>query len=259
MKKEIYYFSGTGNSLFVAKELKEKLGAQELFPISKFLDQKELIIGADEVGVVFPCYCMTAPKVVKEFLQKIKFEKKDVYLYIIVTHNNQPGQSGVDANKILKNKLSYYDTVLMPGNSVIMKDWTNPIEEVNKRLDNCGKAIDKIAENIKNRKIEFREIKESKFALFTGRINDVFINKFYKIHKRFWTNDKCNDCGLCKKVCPMNNIEIENKKVNWKNNCEACLACYHWCPQKAVELSNYTKDKVRRTNPNIKVNEIIID
>lgn len=116
-----------------------------------------------------------------------------------MTHNNQPGQSGVDANKLLKNKLSYYDTVLMPGNSVIMKDWTNPIEEVNKRLDNCGKSIDKIVENIKNRKIEFREIKESKFALFTGRTNDVFINKFYKIHKRFWTNEKCNGCGLCKK------------------------------------------------------------
>lgn len=54
------------------------------------------------------------------------------------------------------------------------------------------------------------------------------------------------------------NLE-KSKKVNWKNNCEACLACYHWCPQKAVELSNYTKDKVRITNPNIKVNEIIID
>ncbi len=79
---------------------------------------------------------------------------------------------------INSDTISYYDTVLMPGNSVIMKDWTNPIEEVNKRLVNCGKSIDKIAENIKNRKIEFREIKESKFALFTGRINDVFINKF---------------------------------------------------------------------------------
>lgn len=63
---------------------------------------------------------------------------------------------------INSDTISYYDTVLMPGNSVIMKDWTNPIEEVNKRLDNCGKSIDKIAENIKNRKIEFREIKESK-------------------------------------------------------------------------------------------------
>lgn len=259
MKREIYYFSGTGNSLFVAKIIKEKLGAKAIIPISKFSDQKELRVTADEVGIVFPSYCMTAPKVVKEFLKKIKFERKDVYFYIIVTHNNQPGQSGVDANKILKNRVNYYDTVLMPGNSVIMKDWTNPIEEVNKRLENCDENIDKIVENIKNRKIEFREIKESRLELFTGRINDVFINKFYKIYKKFWTNDKCNSCGLCKKICPMNSIKVENKKVIWNNNCEACLACYHWCPQKAVELSDYTKDKVRRTNPNIKVNEIIID
>lgn len=56
-----------------------------------------------------------------------------------------------------------------------------------------------------------------------------------------------------------NDIKIENKKVNWGKNCEACLGCYHWCPKKAIELSNYTGDKVRRTNPNISIEEMIID
>ncbi len=53
--------------------------------------------------------------------------------------------------------------------------------------------------------------------------------------KTYKTIDKCNGCGICEKVCPVDNIIMEKGKPVWQNQCENCIACYSWCPNKAIE------------------------
>lgn len=257
MKRQIFYFSGTGNSLSIAKGIMENLGEGEIIPITKYLGEDVVKVEGDEIGIIYPCYCATTPRVVKEFLKKLIISK-NTYVYVIVTHNNVPGNSGIDANKILGGRIDYYDTVLMPGNSIILEDRTNPIEEVNRRLENSKKRVTEISENIKKGYNGIKKVEESFSQLVLGKVNDFVLNKVYKVNKKFWTNEKCNGCGACSRVCPMKNIEMKDKNVVWNNSCESCLACYHWCPQNAIELSTYTKDRVRRTNPNIKRNEMVL-
>ena len=58
---EIYYFSGTGNTLFVARELQQRFPEAELVPLASVLNQDVIRSSAKTVGLVFPIQGMTAP------------------------------------------------------------------------------------------------------------------------------------------------------------------------------------------------------
>ena len=53
MGTEIYYFSGTGNSLVVAKDVAEKNNGK-LVSIPSLMNKKSIKTEADVIGFVFP-------------------------------------------------------------------------------------------------------------------------------------------------------------------------------------------------------------
>ncbi|MHB1377223.1 MAG: hypothetical protein ACYCXB_07365 [Candidatus Humimicrobiaceae bacterium] len=55
MNTEIYYFSGTGNSLAVARDITKKADGK-LISIFSVLDKKSINTDADTLGIVFPVY-----------------------------------------------------------------------------------------------------------------------------------------------------------------------------------------------------------
>jgi flavodoxin len=58
MNTEIYYVSGTGNSLHVARELRKRTPEAKLTPIVRLLHQDIIKTGADTIGFVFPNFCL---------------------------------------------------------------------------------------------------------------------------------------------------------------------------------------------------------
>lgn len=48
--------------------------------------------------------------------------------------------------------------------------------------------------------------------------------------------EKCSQCSLCAKVCPVRNIKVVNGDVVWDDNCKWCYACLNWCPGKAIRF-----------------------
>jgi len=83
MNTEIYYFSGTGNSLHIARELHERLPGSKLIPIVSLLKQDIIEVKAEVIGLVFPIYFMLAPRPVQDFLQTIgkKGEETGCFFY----------------------------------------------------------------------------------------------------------------------------------------------------------------------------------
>ncbi|MGL4934153.1 MAG: flavodoxin domain-containing protein [Cetobacterium sp.] len=79
--KTIYYFSGTGNTLYLAKYLKENC-SYNLVNISTLKNKEVLLSG--EVGLLFPVYAMGIPKIVEEFLKRIQIKK--VRLFRILSY-----------------------------------------------------------------------------------------------------------------------------------------------------------------------------
>ena len=53
--------------------------------------------------------------------------------------------------------------------------------------------------------------------------------------RKFWVDEKCNQCSLCSKVCPVQNIALQGGNPTWNHRCEQCFACLQWCPQGAIQ------------------------
>ncbi|NLC03922.1 MAG: 4Fe-4S binding protein, partial [Tissierellia bacterium] len=75
--------------------------------------------------------------------------------------------------------------------------------------------------------------------------------------QNFWADDNCDGCSICEKVCPANDIVMEEGRPKWLNNCEQCLACMQWCPQKSIQYKKSTIKRDRYTHPEVKVGEMI--
>jgi len=259
MKNSLFYFSATGNSLVVSKEIANKLENCELISIAEVVKKESYDIDSEMVGLIFPVYCLDAPKIVREFIKKVNFNSNP-YIFSIATNNREPGYTLATIDKLLKEKGQNLDlgyTLVMPGNSVVIQDNTNSREEQILRINNSKVIIREMIKDIQEKR---KAAIEGDFSLkdsIKGLIYQLAVYKIYKPQNHFWTTKQCRRCGICKKICPTENITLEEQEVEWGNNCEGCLACFHWCPQSAINLGNNTLNKSRYHHPEISLAEII--
>ena len=256
MDSVIYYFSGTGNSLKVAKDIASRLQDTTLIKICK--DNKILSEGTKfkKVGIIFPVYYYGLPVMVKKFVENLVLNSNS-YVYTVATCGGSVGVSVKQLQNILDNKgilLSSAFTVVMPDNYQVM--YAPPSDEKQQRLFKLeGEKVQYIADIIKKlEKAPFEEKNSFSAKLLGGMLSGNF--KPREKDKNFWSDESCNGCGICAKVCPANNIEIRQNKPQWFHECEHCLACMHWCPKHSLQYKKGTVKRERYQHPEIKVSEL---
>lgn len=261
MSTSIYYFSGTGNSLSIARQLGNQINDKvNIIDLACYTYQNQIEITSDAIGFVFPVYFQTIPDIVKNFVRKIKFKTKP-YIFAVATCNAGPGHCLFTLSKHLNKvglSLSSGFVIDMPGNSLIVRDYTNPIEVQKQRLFHSKKKLIEISAHINKRSIIKLE-GNNKFKYYLqGFITGTFAKHIYKTPSKFIATDKCIHCSICVSICPVKNIKLSSDKIpNWGRNCTQCLACFHWCPQKAIEIGSSTINKQRYTNPDISKDDLI--
>lgn len=261
MSTNIYYFSGTGNSLAIARQLGNQINDKvNIIDLACFTEQKQIEITADAIGFVFPVYFQTIPDIVKSFIKKIRIKTKP-YTFAVATCNASPGHCLFTLSKILKKiglSLSSGFVIDMPGNSLIVRDFTNPLEIQEQRLFKSNEKITEISPFINKHSLLKLE-GNNKFKYYLqGFINGTFAKHIYKTPRKFKATNKCIHCSACVSICPQKNIKLSSdKKPYWGRNCTQCLACFHWCPQKAIEIGKSTVNKQRYTHPDISINDMI--
>jgi len=255
MKTTIYYFSGTGNSLKVAKDIADGLKDTEIVQICRN-NMLTNNIKTNKIGIVFPVYVSGMPLLVKDFIESAKFPS-DAYIFTVVTFGAAAGTSIGQLERLLTHKglkLSAAFKMKMPGNYQVLY---SPFSE-KKQLEcfkNEGEKITAIVDSInKNELVKFSGLAEGVMKTLGNVIYKSF--KPYGKDKNFWTDDKCNGCGTCSKVCPANNIEINEGKPQWLHKCEQCVACMQWCPQKSIQYKKVTINRGRYHHPDILVKEL---
>lgn len=248
----VFYFTATGNSLYIAKRLDEN-------PVSipQVLKNENLSFSDDTIGIVFPIYAGRAPKIVIDFLRKSAFETS--YLYFIGTYGNSDSAicETVPAEcKKLGIKIDYMNTVSMVDNYLPVFDM-----EKEKQADKgTEKKIEEIIADISAKKqgIPKSTSRGIKMAKQVWAMEKLGLMKNDGSQLKIKT-DRCTGCGICKQVCPIDNIIIGSGIAVRKNaKCEYCLACAHNCPQKAITIKRGEKNpNARYRNENITLEEII--
>ena len=245
----IFYFTATGNCLYVAKELDGNN-----ISIAQELKKEELDYEDDMIGIVSPIYGGELPLIVREFISKAHF--KTSYLYMILTYGMNDSVAGEWAyyyGKIHKVNFDYIHTLRMVDNYVPAFDMDEQ-KQIDKKID---KNLEIIKKEIKIRKqlipMATKQAKE-RYEKLSRR--PVHINNGSQITIN---EDKCIGCGMCRNVCPRDNFYLKERKATRKSQtCEFCLACLHHCPQKAIYTAiSDINPEARFINEHIKISEII--
>jgi len=269
MSTEIYYFSGTGNSLHVAKELQKRIPETNLIPIVRLLNKDATKTNAEIVGFVFPIYYVSIPLPVKEFIKKLNL-KSTKYIFAIATRMGTPHSAFTDIENILKKKGKSFDshfTLNMASNDPKYDYKVPPTKKeiatlesvVYNRLD----SIQKIILNKEKNREKDTSITDPVPSLLVKLIPliNIFVRPFaefigFKSH--YYADSNCIGCGTCEKVCLSKKIKMINKKPVWqkKVKCFYCYACINYCPKESVQIKSWTEKNGRYPHPYATANDI---
>lgn len=257
----IFYFSGTGNSLYAAKSIAQAQN-EKLISIALEMQKEatERIYTLDKeelIGFVYPIYAWGPPEIVTDFIISAKINSEKSYVFSISTCGGNEGNSTKCLQKVLISKGISLDSafsLIMPSNYVIGEDVCSKNEE-KAVLENAEEKIKDINEIITKRQTGvFQLIPGKNPFMHTSVINPLF-NHFARDTKKFYVTDVCSHCGLCQKICPVQSITLNEKPV-WGKACTQCLGCINRCPAHAIQYGEATKARGRYSHPDMKSSDL---
>ncbi len=255
-KRLVFYFTATGNSLFIAKSLSDA-------PISipQELKKDNLSYEADEIGFVFPDYAAAAPLIVREFLKKAKF--KAGYMFSVITFGNASVNVCQWWDKFAKdNGVSFHYI-----NSILMVDNYLPVFDMNQQMRIDKHTDENLAKIIKDLTARKSYVQAAEMGFFSEEMLKGMQDQHFSMtadRLLELKKDRCVECMTCEKVCPHKNFRLGADGLEFSGKCEYCLACVHNCPQKALTLNPANPQRpgernpeARYRHPDISLNEII--
>ena len=263
MSVQIYYLSGTGNSLHVARELEKRLPETALVPIISALKDDSPATTAETVGLVFPIHNLTLPIPVKRFLQQVDLSSAS-YLFAVATRLCSD-KVFLTIDKILEKQgksLDAYFSVEMPCTYIPL--FTLPSQEAIAKMEAAlQKRLDEIRAVVTNKQVD-RE-KDDPLVFVLGHMLYPLITAFmFKVRfpdmaRSFYADARCTGCGVCEKVCLAEKIRMKDGRPEWiaSIDCAYCFACLHYCPVEAIQIrGRKTVTKGRYHHPEVKADDI---
>ena len=243
----VFYYSGCGNSKFIAQSIAEAFDEKMVFiPEAQRNGDFEYSLAEKEmIGFVFPIYSWRSPHLVDEFVEKLKLNGKPSYVWTAVTCGDNVGETEKLFRKELEKIGLYLNAAFcfkMPNTYVNMIGMNVDKPEVaEEKIAKAKEKLPNVIDMIKNH-AEYSDMIKGAFPRFKS---NVIGSGFYKwaSDEPFFSTDGCISCGLCVKVCPMQNITLENGRPVWHGNCNTCDACYHHCPKHAIQYGKATRGK----------------
>lgn len=260
MRTIIYYFTGTGNSLAIARQLADKLPGAELRSLTAACREGKLDLEAEAVGFVYPVYFLGIPLAFRQLLENVIWPK-GVYTFAVANFGSMPGSTLHQTAALIAaggGRLDAGFLIRMPDNYLLM--FPAPSQSVQQRdFAALQQRVPVIAAEIAARKHTGIEPSKLRIDRFLTPLMYPTVYKFKEMARNFWITDSCNGCGICAQSCPFGNLEMAAGKPQWQHHCEMCLRCIHICPQKAIQYKKTTVKKGRYHHPNVTVGELMAD
>lgn len=257
METTIYFYTGTGNSLWTARKIADRLDQSELVPLNR--NSKDAVhCDSERIGLVFPVHIWGLPLPVIRFIRRLNVDPAQ-YFFAVAVNAGQVAATLIQLKDLLIAKgqhLSCGFSMDLPSNYI---PWGGAISEEKQQrkfaaaMEKCGR----IATTVSNKE----ELPPEKGPFLLNMIFSLIYRKSFpnvgKMDKAFFADEKCTSCGVCAKICPAGNILITEGKPAWQHRCEQCFACLQWCPEKAIQYGKHTKNKKRYHHPEISLKDIL--
>ncbi len=244
----ILYFSGTGNSEYVAKRIGKEVKDEVINLFDKIRNKDYSKLESEQAWVVVvPTYAWRMPKIVENWLKNTSLEGNK-NIYFVMTCGANIGNAGKYLEKLCAERQLQYCgcmQIVMPENYIAL--FTAPSEEEAMQIiEKAEDVIDVCINSIRNKENFAKKSITLGDKITSGIVNDLFYPVF--VHaKKFYVTDECISCGKCADVCPLKNIRLVEGKPVWDKNCTHCMACINRCPKEAIEYGKHTNNALRYT------------
>ena len=232
----ILYFSGTGNSKYVAKRIADALG-DEIVNLNDRIKASNIspVETGERLNIVTPTYAWRIPRIVRDWLLKTELRGAKRAWFVMTCGSEIGNADKYNRDLCAEKNLTCMGTaqIVMPENYIAM--FSAPqADEACKIVAKAEPSIERAIAAIQSNQ-PFAPTRNNLYDRFmSGPVNPVFYKCFVKADA-FTVSDACIGCGQCAKRCPMNNVTLKDGKPVWGRNCTHCMACICYCPKEAIE------------------------
>lgn len=248
----IFYFSATGNTLWVATHLAEATGEMLVDMANENAPAVYELGNNESIGFCFPVHGWRPPVLVRHFIRKLDMRNyNDNYCWALCTAGDDIGLSMEYLAKDLKTigiSIDSMFSIIMPETYVglPLMDVDKPEKELEKK-ETAKKMLSSYTKIIKGHERGVIKTYKGHWPRTNSHLLGSVFVKLLVTDKPFWVKeDRCVKCGKCADVCPVGDIKGGGGMMpEWKHNgkCLTCFNCYHHCPTHAIEYGKRTKNK----------------
>lgn len=251
----IFYFSGTGNSRWVARGLAQHLSESTLVDIAAALRAKQhdfSLQPTEMLGFVFPIHSWGIPPLVRCFVDSLKISGyAQQRVFGVFTCGDECGYSNIDFKRLMNAKgmeCRHIYSVQMPNTYICMSGFKLDTPELETaKMVRAEVDVQRISDALRADS-PIQQYHQGRYNFLKSRLIYPGFVRFAMDSRPFRVDERCVSCGRCERSCPTGNITLDaQNRPRWERRCVQCLACLHHCPTQAIDYGKHTQGKGRYT------------
>jgi len=243
------YFSGTGNTKFIAELFSRQMETRCL-SIEAEADFVREIKSSSTIAFCYPIYGSRVPRNMREFTAKYMSDLNGKKIIIFVTQMFFSGDGArVFTDMFWDNAIEviYAEHFKMPNNvSNILIFREQSRKKLQKYVTDAEVKMAEVCNDIRN-----GVVKKRGFSFFSqilggiqgkswqGNSKEIYPDPSsieFKAQTGVKIRKKCNACNLCVDLCPVMNLANVRGKITQRGNCIVCYRCVNNCPKRAITV-----------------------